>query len=289
MSIVFRSDYFDDPRAKAAFERTTKAIFGLDFKRWKERGLWDTRYIAFSAFDGGECVASACVYTHNLVVEGSKMTCAQILTVGTLPEYRRMGLQRELWHRIQRWKPQGHRGFFLFTDDSAASFYGHLGLVRRVEYSYIADVPHPDREARFENRLLDVEDRGDFRLLLDLAHGRALVSQKLSYQTPNLLLFMCLYPYRKALHYLGEIDAVVIVEERKDRVRIHDIIARRIPHFSEIIPFISGFGRDRVEFLFPPEVLQSPIAERRLIDESINFVSEEFLPDGIPFPFSIRA
>ena len=203
MSIVFRSDYFDDPRAKAAFERTTKVIFGLDFKRWKERGLWDTRYIAFSAFDGGECVASACVYTQNLVVESSKMTCAQILTVGTLPEYRRMGLQRELWHRIQRWKPQGHRGFFLFTDDSSASFYGHLGLVRRVEYYYIADVPHPDHEARFENRLLDVEDR--------------------------------------------------------------------------------------VEFLFPPDVLQSPIAERRLIDESINFVSEEFLPDGIPFHFSIRA
>jgi hypothetical protein len=66
------SDYFNEPDAKASFERYAKKIFGLDFSRWKARGLWDDQYKPFSAFVGGECIASICVYPSEMRVGGVK-------------------------------------------------------------------------------------------------------------------------------------------------------------------------------------------------------------------------
>lgn len=100
MKIEYRSDYFDDPDAKASFERYAIAVFGLDFTRWKERGLWDDQYKPFSAFVDGECVASICVYPSDMKVDGKKKLGAQLLTVGTLPDYRKIGIQREIWKRV---------------------------------------------------------------------------------------------------------------------------------------------------------------------------------------------
>ena len=97
MKIEYRSDYFDDPSAKASFERYAKKIFGLDFSRWKARGLWDNQYKPFSAFAEGECVASICVYPSEMRVDGVKRKGAQLLTVGTFPEYRLQGIQKEIW------------------------------------------------------------------------------------------------------------------------------------------------------------------------------------------------
>ena len=104
MNPEFRSRFFEDARAQAAFETCARRVFGLDFTRWKQKGLWDPQYTPFAAFVDGKCVASLCVYPSATLVGGQERQGAQLLTVGTLPEFRRRGLQRELWTRASDWK-----------------------------------------------------------------------------------------------------------------------------------------------------------------------------------------
>ena len=116
MKIEFRSHYFDDSRALASFESCTKKIFDLDFSRWKQKGLWDKDYTPFSAFINGECVASICVYPSKMKINGKTKKGAQLLTVGTLPDFRLKGIQREIWKRAYNWISEECDFVFLFTD-----------------------------------------------------------------------------------------------------------------------------------------------------------------------------
>jgi GNAT superfamily N-acetyltransferase len=291
MKIEYRSDYFDDPDAKASFERYAKKIFGLDFSRWKARGLWDDQYKPFSAFVGGECVASLCVYPSEMSVSGAKKEGAQLLTVGTLPEYRSQGIQREIWKRVQGWIQQECDFTFLFTDESAAGFYEKLGLRRQPEHYDVVSCPQlvGQDELRFKKLSLGQDD--DYAIVERLAREREMVSNRLGFFNPKLLLFMFLYVYQSWSYYLEDIDAVIVVEEKEDRLRIHDIVAKKMPSLSDIETFLRQFKKKEIEFLFCTDRLGlgQPTRKKR-VEEEVLFVSENFELDGqFVFPYSIRA
>jgi ribosomal protein S18 acetylase RimI-like enzyme len=291
MNIDYRSHYFDDATAKASFKRYADRIFGLDFGRWEERGLWSDRYIPFSAFSGDECIASICVYGMNIIIEGRDETWAQLLTVGTLPEYRRRGIQRELWRRTQRWVQDNCSHVFLFTDDSAAGFYEKLGFKRQPEYYDVIKLSSSSpstAELRF--RRLDVEDNADFAILSRLADGREPVSNRLGFRNPKLLLFMLLYPFRDWIYFLPEMDTVIVAETSKERLRIHDILAVEMPGIGDIEQFLRHFQKRDIEFLFCTDRLGMNESERREVKDSILFVDADFELEGeFVFPSSIRA
>jgi ribosomal protein S18 acetylase RimI-like enzyme len=290
VKIEYRSDYFDDPEAKASFERYAKRIFGLDFSRWKVRGLWDDQYKAFSAFDGGECVASICVYPSDMRVGGLKKKGAQLLTVGTLPEYRSQGIQREIWKRVQAWIHQECDFTFLFTDESAAGFYESLGLRRQPEHFDVVQYPQPIGHADLRFKKLNLEEDGDYAIVERLAKEREMVSNRLGFFNPKLLLFMFLYCYQSWSYYLKDIDTVIVAEETSDRLRIHDIVAKKMPKLSDIEAFLEQFKKDEIEFLFCTDRLGLVQSKKKRVEEELLFVSEDFELDGqFVFPSSIRA
>ncbi len=291
MKIEYRSDYFDDPDAKASFERCAKRIFGLDFSRWKARGLWDDQYKAFSAFDGGECVASICVYPSEMRVGGSEKKGAQLLTVGTLPEYRSQGIQREIWRRVHAWIQQRCDFAFLFTDESAAGFYERLGLRRQPEHYDVVSCPQLARGDDVRFKKLDLEQDGDYAIVKRLAGEREMVSDRLGFFNPNLLLFMFLYFYQSWSYYLEDIDTVIVAQEMGDRLRIHDIVAKKMPKLSDIESFLAQCEKKGIEFLFCTDRLglDQPTRKKR-VEEDVLFVSEDFELEGqFVFPYSIRA
>ncbi|MCP4657625.1 MAG: GNAT family N-acetyltransferase [bacterium] len=290
MSIEYRSDYFDDPDAKASFERCTKRIFGLDFTRWKDRGLWDDQYRPFSAFVEGVCVASLCVYPSEMSVGGENKQGAQLLTVGTLPEYRSRGIQRELWERAHAGICRECDFVFLFTDDSAAGFYTRLGLRRQPEFSEAVPCPQPARSAKLRFRKLHLEQDADYATIERLARERVMVSDRLGFFNPNLLLFMFLYTYQEWTYFLEDVDAVIVAEETADRLRIHDIVATEMPRLSDVESFLAQFKKEEVEFLFCTDRLGVGPAKKRSVEDSVLFVSDDFGLDGdLVFPSSIRA
>jgi ribosomal protein S18 acetylase RimI-like enzyme len=291
MKIEYRSNYFDDPCAKTSFERYAKKIFGLDFSRWKARGLWDNQYRPFSAFAGGECVASICVYPSEMKVDGVKRKGAQLLTVGTLPEYRLQGIQREIWKRAHAWINQECDFAFLFTDESAAGFYEKLGLRRQEEYFETVKCPQPADQATLRFRKLNLEQDSEYAILERLAQKREMVSNRIGFLNPNLLLFMFLYLYQNWSYYLEDIDTVIVVEEMKDRLRIHDIVAKQMPRLSDIESFLAHFKKEEVDFLFCTDRLglDQP-TKKKMVEDSLLFVSDNFELEGqFVFPYSIRA
>lgn len=290
MDIKYRSRYFDDAEAKASFKSYAKAVFGLDFSRWEDRGLWDAQYQAFSAFAGAECVASICVYPCEARVKGKRQKWAQLLTVGTLPEYRRRGIQRKLWKMARTWISKHCMFTFLFTDESAAPFYESLGFERVQERFDVVANPHalPATGAHFEK--VDVDSDADFAILKRLARERAPVSGLLSFKCPNLLLFMFLYPYREFTYYSGDLDAVIVVEKKAGRLRIHDIVAKKMPGFDAIKAFLGGFPEREIDFLFPTDKLGVEPLRKGNVEDSVLFVSDELpLEKDIVFQYSIRA
>ncbi len=291
MKIEYRSGYFNDPDAKASFERYAKKIFGLDFSRWKARGLWDDQYKPFSAFIGGECVASICVYPSDMRVDGLKKKGGQLLTVGTLPEDRSQGIQREIWKRVWAWIQQECDFAFLFTDESAADFYEKLGLTRQPEHFDVVSCPQLTSQDELRFKRLNLELDREYAIVERLAREREMVSDRLGFFNPNLLLFMFLYVYQSWSYYLADIDTVVVVEETEDRLRIHDIVAKKMPKLSDIEIFLAQFRKEEIEFLFCTDRLGliQPTKKKR-VEEDVLFVSEDFELDGrFVFPYSIRA
>lgn len=290
MKIEYRSDYFNDPDAKASFERYAKAIFGLDFGRWKARGLWDDKYRAFSAFDGEECVASICVYPSQMRVGGLDKKGAQLLTVGTLPEYRGHGIQRELWKRAEAWIRRECDFTFLFTDDTAAGFYDKLGFKRQAEYFDVIKLPEPIDLVQSRFKKLDLEQDSEYGIIERLAREREMVSNRLGFLNPKLLLFMFLYYYQSWSYYLEDLDTVIVVQEKENRLRIHDIVARKMPKLSDIQTFLAQFKKDEIEFLFCTDRLGLVQPKKERVEDSLLFVSEDFKLDGqFIFPSSICA
>ncbi len=250
MKLEYRSHYFDDSRAKVAFEKYAQRVFGLDFGLWKARGLWDEQYVPFSAFAGGECVASICVYPSEITINGRQERWGQLLTVGTLPEYRKRGIQKEIWREAESWISENCELAFLFTDDSAAGFYEKLRFIRQPEYygAINYSMSSPAGGCRF--RKLDLKRDADFAIIKRLAFFREPVSDRLGFRNPRLLLFMFLYVFRDWSYYLEDLDAAIVVEEADDKIRVHDIIARKMPRFAEIERFLGHFQKGEMEFLF---------------------------------------
>ncbi|MBU0518769.1 GNAT family N-acetyltransferase [bacterium] len=290
MNIEYRSHYFDDIATKTSFKKYADAIFGLDFSRWEAKGLWDSQYVPFSAFIDGKCIASICVYPSEITIDGKKERWAQLLTVGTLPEYRHRGIHYELWKRAHAWIQESCRLTFLFTDDDVVGFYERLGFKRQLEYfdaivlEATASVDAP------QSKKLDIANSADYALIARLVEQREPVSQKLGFHTPNLLLFMLLYPYVDLTYYIEELDTVVIAEQTADGIRIHDVIAPKMPTFAELEPFFRQFGSRHIDFLFCTDKLGLRDCVKKMVTESALMVSDEFdYPSDYVFPFSIRA
>lgn len=287
--MILRSNYFGDPAAKAAFKDFARVIFGLDFTWWEERGLWDDAYMPYSLFAGATVVANICVYPSVMTVEGRTRKGLELLTVGTRPEWRGRGLQYKLWDAIKAEEVPRHDFVFLFTE-SAAGLYQKLGLQRKPECFHRLARPLHSGTSAIRSRKLDPDDPDDFRILTSLAHERVPVSQVLGFHNPKLLLFMLIGPYRDMLHYLPELDLIIVIEPAEDAVRIHDIITRSMPDLESIEGCLARFQTRRIDFLFCPDQL-GPVetVERPLVEDTLMTSADFKMPARTLFPFSIRA
>ncbi|UCH97650.1 MAG: hypothetical protein JSV88_12595, partial [Candidatus Aminicenantes bacterium] len=130
----------------------------------------------------------------------------------------------------------------------------------------------------------------DYSTLERLAIKREMVSNRLGFYNPNLLLFMFLYNYRDISYYIESIDAIIVIEQNGSTLRIHDVVATKMPTLKDIEPFLGYFPYKEIEFLFCTDRLMVEKPAKREIKESLLFVSDDFNLEGeFIFPSSIRA
>ena len=140
MSLSLETRYWDDLAARTAFKEFLIIIHGLDLSEWESAGYWDYDYTPFSFFDGEKVVSNVCVYSLNAVIDGEASRVAQISGVGTLPEWRRRGLNRQLTEHALEWACDTHQAVFLFADADAVHFYTTGGFTPIDEFVEFVDV-----------------------------------------------------------------------------------------------------------------------------------------------------
>ena len=132
--LTFRSSYWEDLSARDGFKKFLNSMFGLDLTLWEQKGFWDDDfYTPFSFFEDDRVVSSACLYSMDMVIGGQRRRLGQFSGVGTLPQYRRRGLNRKLTEQAMQWASPTHDGFFLFATDEAVPFYAECGFVATQE------------------------------------------------------------------------------------------------------------------------------------------------------------
>jgi GNAT superfamily N-acetyltransferase len=253
---VLRTAYWHDPAARQAFKDFIVAIHQIDFEDWDRLGYWDDDYSPYSYFIGDQVVASACIYTMPAIVNGEACTVAQVSGVGTLPEYRNRGLARRLHEIALAEALPTHRFAFLFSDEDAIGFYRKCGF--SPVSAHAAVVPLPAITPSPDARKLDTRDPAVLDAIFRLASVRAPASQVFSTANPKLVIWHLLYRLRDHAWSIPSLDAVVLMKRHAERTIVYDVLARRMPTFEQLAPYLAGAGAREAEFRFPVDALGVP-------------------------------
>ena len=285
---ILRTAYWHDLAARQAFRDFIFAIHRVDFTRWDSSGYWDDDYSPYSYFVGGRVVASLCIYTMHARVNGRACKVAQVSGVGTLPEYRRQGLNRSL-HEIALPKALAeHRFAFLYADDEAVPFYRNRGF--RPMPASAAVVPLPPLAADPGLEKLDLADTAVLDSLFRLACARTPVSEVFSTANPRLMMYHLLYRLPNHAWRIPSLDAVVLMKRDGERTIVYDILARKLPSFGQLAPFLAGQGAREVVFRFPVDALDVPSwTPRELPGENFHVMGNADVAPQPVLPFTATA
>lgn len=298
-----RSDYWADASARAAFKQLVLQVFEIDFEPWDAAGYWDEDYHPFSLFDdNGRVVASACLYSMRMVIDGRPVQLGQVSSMAVLPDLRRQGLGREVIEAALRWGSEhGHEFFMLFSSEEALPFYRARGFTLSVEHRPVLRISDgktrmgkPDSQVT-GSRLLDLTTAADRTLLFQLACHRCPVSRLFGVLNEKLLMFRTLLSPRSAsVCHIPSLDVAVFLRRREGTLTIFDIIGPNMPVFTELAPFLIGPNDREVTFWFMTDLLGDltpfgSIEHRPFPDNNLHLKTR--LPVASPFviPFTAQA
>jgi GNAT superfamily N-acetyltransferase len=284
--LSFRTGYWNDTKARAAFIDFIRTIHNVDFTEWDAAGYWDDDYIPFSWFAGNRLVANACVYTMPAIVGGEACRIAQISGVGTAPEYRRRGLNRKLHEAALAFALRDHRFAFLFSDEDAMPFYAKVGFVRVADHAPFVRLAGTAPRGGLER--IDLGSKPELDALYELACARAPLSEVLSNFNPKLLMYHAIYTLREHAWRIPALGATVFMKRSGAKTIVYDVLARDLPDFDSLYPYLSSGTAEEFEFRFPTDRLEIAGAQLREVKSNAHVIGAD-APDQWVFPFTAHA
>ena len=287
MSLSLRTGYWDDLAARGAFKEFLVTIHGLDLSEWESAGYWDYDYRPFSFFDGGQVVSSVCVYSLEAVIDGEPARVAQISGVGTLPDWRRKGLNRQLTERALEWARDAHQTVFLFADTEAIPFYTACKFTPIDEFVEVMEarpVASMGGAVKLDPGRKEHRDR-----IYSCAELRSPVSEKFGVLSPKLFDFHCLHALKDHVYEIPDLECLVCYERANGCLKIFDIVSERVPAFEQVYPYITCDGDREVEFHFHADKLRPGKLQARPLLGNHAFVWGAFPMKRPVFPFTCRA
>jgi len=287
MDLEFRTEYWNDSKARGAFKSFILDIHNLDFNDWEVCGYWDPAYTPFSYFINGHVISSVCVYLLDAVIHGRMTKLVQISGVGTHQDYRKQGLSRELTKMGLDWAKDQHEGIFLFADEAAIPYYLRCGfspINESQEYCKIKPVNTNDGIVQ-----LNPSNRIDLDRIYDYANRRTPISHKFSILSSKLLMFHALYTMRDKMYEIPNLNCLVFFDRDKDVVNVYDILGETIPPFEELYPYICSNTDKRIDFHFHTDKLGINNIKTRPLVGNNAYVKGLFPVLNPAFPFTSRA
>ncbi|HET6331846.1 MAG TPA: GNAT family N-acetyltransferase [Polyangiales bacterium] len=272
-----------------AFLRYVPRVFPrISFREWYEYGGWDDRYVAYAIAEGDRIIANASVTRMDMLLNGERIRGWQLGAVGTDPERRKRGLQREIMPRVLEHLPAGEL-VFLFANHHVLDFYPRFGF-RRVRDCMFEIETRTVEPSSSRLRVLDLESADDRALLQRVAAKAAPVTTDFGAEKyGQLVMWYWSNFYRQGLRYLPEDDAILVVEQGEDVLRIHDVLAEGALDLPALLPRLITAPIHKLEFGFTPKRFWDETVSRPDYTDSPLFVrGPHTLPKG-PFKFPLCA
>lgn len=287
MDLTLKTEYWGDLPAREAFKKFILEIHGLDFSPWESHGYWDDAYTPFSFFEGDRVVASVCIYLLDALIDGEPTCLAQISGVGTLPEWRRRGINRELTDIGLQWARGKQSGLFLFSDTDAIPFYERCGFAPAEEYIEIVEAT-PLR-SRGGTVRLDPGKKPDLDKIYRYAERRSPISNRFSVLNAKLTMFHVLYYLGDHAYEIPDLGCIIFYKRTEGRLDIFDILGESIPPLKDLYPYIADDSDKVIEFHFNTDKLGLDGVRTRPLFGNHLFVRGTFPVDRPVFPYTSRA
>lgn len=284
-----KSHYWDQPELKSSFKRFMVQIHSLDFTRWELAGFWDYSYTPFSYFEQDRVISSVCVYLLDAVIKGRTASILQISGVGTVPEWRRKGLNRKLTEIALSWAFSigKHEFIFLFSEYAAIPFYNRCGFRPIDEYIEVVEVtPVPKQRGIFK---MTPENKENLDRIYDYSMTRSPASDVFSVLSSRLFMFHILYGMGENIYEIPDLSCIVLFNRVGSCLRIFDIVGKTIPTFSDLYPYLSKESDRTVEFHFSTDKLELRNVRKKLLNGNNPFIKGEFPLEKPIFPYTSRA
>ncbi len=248
---------------------------GAKFLEWWERGFWDDSYRPFSIMESDKIISNITACLMDVLVCGEKYKAVQIGAVGTVPEYRKLGLSRALMDYVLKKFESEVDLFFLFSNENVLDFYPKFGFKPIPEKVFQLESGIP--AGIFSARKLNLRNFNDYNLLQVLIKERQSISEIFGAENYGAITMWHIFnSYKDSLYYLSDQDALIIKKEKKNEMHIRDIIFRKpfevLPALSKII---ESETIDRIYYYFPPDRISYPY------DKTVGHKSNLFVKSGI--------
>jgi hypothetical protein len=212
---------------------------------------------------------------------------AQISGVGTLPAYRRRGVNRELTRVGLQWADREHEGVFLFSTEEAISYYTRCGYTPLDEH--LPTLPIQPVSKRRGAVRLNTGNEHDLRRIYEYAQKTDSVSDRFAVMSPRLFMFHAMYTLQEKIWEIPELDCLVCFARDDHGLQIYDILGKSIPTFEKLYPYIAEETDRMAGFHFYADRLDLDGAGRREIFGNNLFVKPEFPVHDPVFPYTARA
>lgn len=207
----------------------------------------------FVRCEGSRPVAVVGVLEMPLRVAGRDVVLAGVHGVCTHPAYRGRGLFRSAMEEALGFASTFSSTTLLWTEQP--SIYAAFGFRRVVEeISRVGLAPPP--ASGTPPRILDPEREDDLALIRRALSVRAPVSDRLATREPgwHFLIDLALHgSLAPTLVHLPALEAIACVETYRGALRIHDVIAPRIPPLRELLAHL-GSTKRVIELAFTPDL-----------------------------------
>lgn len=291
-NLTFISDYFDNLELKKAFDIYLKKKFGLDFKKARDKNIDFSHFIPFSAFDSEECIASTVVFVEKILINGEYYNSGHLEAVGTVSEYQRKGIQKQIWENVKEYANENDiKYFYLSTSyNGSIQFYRKLGFERQYEHAHIIELPSMYATQNNSVRKLDVNKNEDWDLLKEIASKRCSISDRIYIDNLSLLLFTCLYNFPHKIYYIEELNSIIIFEQVDNKIVVYDVIGHEIPNHDIILQYLPLTEIQFIEYRFYTDKININKVGRIFIDDCPVMVSNNFpLRKDVIFSFTMYA
>lgn len=264
------SDYKDNDKYRASFNRLAESTFDINLEEWYQQGFWNDKYMCYSYLHNESVIANVSINKMELKYQGKEYQAIQIGTVMTHPNYRKQGLATKLINQVISKYEDQYDFFYLFANDSVLDFYPKFGFERVDESSFTIDATSLKKQFS-KVKKLNPKNKMDFQLINRIVSNRMPLSTVLDVKNnEDLLMFYLLIALKDATYYVEELDAIVLFEQEETDLYVLDIISTKKLDVVDVLRYLVTKEIETIHLSFTPD-------KDKLIDAAYIIETEDML------------